>query len=439
MSDPLPGDGPGLASTRGVLQVEPRPDGAGKPHTVHSLPIAVLLLSALFTMGLWLARYPTWRIIAAGLLLATMVPQASSAFLTAQGGIRQSAAPLLATATHLLVAALTGGLRSPFLVAIIGPFTGVLQNYRWSRASKGALAAIGGGALAMALLPSAWFGPQVSEPALSLLTALILVAVATTNTELFVTMTRALSATHGEVDRARGQMAAQALARARELEQLSAQLSHELKNPLGAIKTLVQLSARDAGDAKSRDRLQVAEAEIERMSGILKEYLSFSRPFGKLRREPLELGALADEVILILGLQAANAGIALRRQGDARIEADPRHLKEALFNLVANALEATPRGGNVQIEIGARDGSVRISVRDSGRGMPKDVLERVGTPFFTTREQGTGLGVALARAAFVQHGGALEYASAEGQGTTALGTLPIRFRNGRSDAAPAAG
>ncbi|HEY6100192.1 MAG TPA: ATP-binding protein, partial [Anaeromyxobacter sp.] len=97
-----------------------------------------------------------------------------------------------------------------------------------------------------------------------------------------------------------------------------------------------------------------------------------------------------------------------------------------------------PRGGTVQVEIGEQDGAVRVSVRDSGRGMPRDVLERVGTPFFTTREQGTGLGVAMARAAFVQHGGALEYASAEGRGTTALGTLPIRSRDGRGDGAPAA-
>lgn len=438
MSDPKPGDGLGLARTLDVAQLEPHLDAVGQ-RTAHSLPIAILAISVLFAIGLWLADYPTWRILAVGLLMVSMIPRALPASVFSRARIsRQSAAPLLATATHLAAAAMTGGLRSPFLVAIIGPFTGVLQNYGWSRASKGALAMIGAGALAMALLPSAWFGPQVSEPAFSLLTALILIAVAATNAGLFVMMSRALNAIHGEIDRAREQLAAQALARARELEQVGAQLSHELKNPLGAIKTLVQLSARDTRDDKSRERLRVAEAEIERMDGILKEYLSFSRPIEKLRREPLALGALADEVVLILGPQAAHAGVTLRRQGDARIEADARRLKEALFNLVANALEATPRGGSVRVEIAERDGAVRLSVRDSGRGMAKEVLERVGTPFFTTREQGTGLGVALARAVFVQHGGALEYESAEGRGTTALGTLPIQFRDGKSDGATAA-
>jgi len=119
----------------------------------------------------------------------------------------------------------------------------------------------------------------------------------------------------------------------------------------------------------------------------------------------------------------------LRRRGDARVDADPRRLKEALINLVANAVQATPRGGSVEIVINRRDSMVEVAVRDSGRGMPPDVLQKVGTPFFTTRQEGTGLGVALARAAFVQHGGALEYSSAEGHGTTATGTLPVSRRS----------
>jgi signal transduction histidine kinase len=418
---------------------EARLDQPALPRSAHAFPLAVLAVSVAFVLGLALAGYPTWRIVAAAALLASMIPRSSPASVLARVRIRErSLQPLVSTGTHLAIAALTGGLRSPFLLAIVGPFTGILQSYGWSRITKYTLALIGVSAAAMALLPAAWFGPVVSEPALSLLTAVILVAVAGTNTGLFVMMTRALDSIHGEIDRARGQLAAQALARARELEQLSAQLSHELKNPLGAIKTLVQLSARDASGEKARERLQVAEAEIERMNGILKEYLSFSRPLEKLRREPLDLGALADEVMLILGPQAAHAGVALRRRGDARVEIDGRRMKEALFNLVANALEATPRGGSVLVEIGERDGAVRVSVRDSGRGMPRDVLDRIGTPFFTTREEGTGLGVAMARAAFVQHGGALEYASTEGEGTTALGTLPTRPQEGRSDGAPAA-
>jgi len=422
-----------------VSPAPPAPPSAAGPASVHGLPAVVLGVSALFTGGLWLADYTTWRVVAAGLLLLSMTPRSRTASVPAHPGTaRPSLAPILSTATHLGVVALTGGLRSPFLVAVVGPFTGMLQNYGWSRASRAALGLIATAALAMGLLPSAWFGPPVAEPVWSLLTALTLVSVAVTNVWLFVVMTRALAAVQVEVDRGRAQMATQALARARELEQLSAQLSHELKNPLGAIKALVQLSARDAGDDRSRERLRVAGAEIERMDGILREYLTFARPFGKLQPEPASLGALADEVLLLLGTQAAGAGVSLRRQGEAHLEVDARCLKEALFNLVANGLAATPPGGTVQVEIAEAGPTALLSVRDTGRGMAPEVLERVGTPFFTTREQGSGLGVALARAAFVQHGGSLEYASAPGQGTIATGTLPRRFRNGRGDGAAAA-
>jgi len=166
------------------------------------------------------------------------------------------------------------------------------------------------------------------------------------------------------------------------------------------------------------------------MEEILKEYLSFSRPIQVLRPQVVSLGALADDVVSAMEGRAANARVALRRRGDAAVEADSRKLKDALFNLLGNALEATPAGGTVEVQIEEADQTVRISVRDSGRGMPKEVLERLGTPFFTTREEGTGLGVAVARAAFTQHGGSLVYASEPGRGTTALGTLPLRNSNG---------
>jgi len=191
----------------------------------------------------------------------------------------------------------------------------------------------------------------------------------------------------------------------------------------------VELAARDPADPTSREGLYVARTEIDRMRSILQEYLSFSRPFEQVSCEPVDLGALSDEVLQLFGPNAERSGVALRRRGDARLEADPRRLKEALINLVANAVQATPRGGSVEIAIDWRHTTVEIAVCDSGRGMPPEVLEKVGTAFFTTRTEGTGLGVALARAAFVQHGGALEYSSVQGRGTTATGILPISRRN----------
>jgi len=389
--------------------------------------LVVAVVSAAWVIGLALAQYPPWRVVAAGALFAAI---AVSNIVAARSRYK-SFVPWVPLVGLLAISSVTGGLRSPFFFAVMGPLLVLPSMLPWRGLMAAAVALVAGGALAISLMPAAWRGPTVSDPAWTVMTVLTVLTVMTIATSHAAGVNRTLHASRCQIDRSNELMAHQAFSRARELEQMSAQLSHELKNPLGAIKTLVQLSARDVTDAKSRERLRVAETEIERMNCILKEYLSFTRPFEKLRSEPVELGALVDEVLQLLGPGAAGSGVSLRREGEARVEVDPRRLREALVNLVANALEATPRGGSVEVAIAQRSLAVEVAVRDSGRGMPPEVLEKVGTPFFTTREQGTGLGVVLARAAFVQHGGALQYTSAEGRGTIATGILPLpRRENG---------
>jgi signal transduction histidine kinase len=110
--------------------------------------------------------------------------------------------------------------------------------------------------------------------------------------------------------------------------------------------------------------------------------------------------------------------------GPTPVQGDPRRLKEALINLVANAIEATPNGGSVRVRVRGVGGDVALEVKDSGRGIAPEDLERLGTSFFTTRPNGTGLGVVLAQGVITQHGGSLAYASTVGHGTTATIMLP---------------
>jgi len=156
-------------------------------------------------------------------------------------------------------------------------------------------------------------------------------------------LTRTIGDSACQLGRAREEVVYRAVARAREMEQIGLKLSHELKNPLAAIKGLVQLSARAACDPDSAEQLHVVAAEVDRMESILKEYLSFSRPLESLQPQRMALGALADEVLSLMDARAASAGIALRRRGDAIIEADPRRLKDALFNLVATLSKRPPK------------------------------------------------------------------------------------------------
>jgi signal transduction histidine kinase len=209
---------------------------------------------------------------------------------------------------------------------------------------------------------------------------------------------------------------------------LGAKVAHELKNPLTGVKALVQLGLRNPAESPSHARLAIVEKEIARMQELLNGYLSSSRPLDEVRPARVELGPLVSDALLLLSGRASEGRMRLIARGDATVEADPRRLKEALLNLVANAIEATPPGGEVLIEVRPSNAHAEIVVSDTGHGMAPETLRRVGTPYFTTREGGTGLGVVLARSVFAQHGGSLRYESEPGKGTIARATLPSRAK-----------
>jgi signal transduction histidine kinase len=331
----------------------------------------------------------------------------------------------------------SGGLHSPLLPAFVAALPLRLFRTGWTSATKGFWAATALGVALVAVLPRAVTGPPVMDAAYWVVVAGSVGVVAVATVLYVALLTRIGHESVREASRAREELMLQAIARARDLEQLGAKLSHELRNPLSAIKTLVQLSARAATDPESRERLEVVESEIRRMQQVLEDYLSFSRPLETLRTEDLRVSVVANDVVALLSGRAADAGVSLRCHGEGRVVGDPLRLKEALLNLVVNALQASPRGGRVEVEIAEEEDAVRVRVRDTGRGMAEDVLTRIGTPFFTTREEGTGLGVALARRTMVRHGGSLEYASRPGEGTVATVTLPPAAR--RTDGARARG
>jgi signal transduction histidine kinase len=227
------------------------------------------------------------------------------------------------------------------------------------------------------------------------------------------------------MDRLRDERLQEALAQARRLQSVGAKVAHELKNPLAAIKGLVQLVGRSATDPRAVERIGVVETEIDRMEVILKEYLSYARPLEDLVPTPVRLPELVSDVIAVLSARAETGGVRLESVGDAPIiEADRRRLKEALINLVSNALEATPKGGRVTVALAADGDGASVTVTDTGRGISPADLARVGQSFFTTREGGTGLGFVLAKSAVEQHGGTIEVTSEVDRGTTVRAWLP---------------
>lgn len=389
---------------------------------------ALVHVAVLATIAL--AGYPAWRVWAIGGLylgLALVQRIFISRAMREERCVEAGFIGMNVSAQLFVVvcAGLTGGLYSPFVPSLLLPsivsllFFGPIAASRWIALTNGLLV------VAMASLPDGFAGPQLtgSYYAIALLLGLgwSLFMLHTLATKL------ATAASHAGDSYAclREERVAEAEAQLRRLQSVGAKVAHELKNPLASIKGLCQLVARAPESERTQERLVVVASEISRMQTILNEYLSFSRPLEDLHPESFDLTALARDVLDVLAGRADQAGVVLSLDGTPTpVQGDPRRLKEALINLVANAIEATPSGGTVRVRVRTAPGTITLEVRDSGRGIAPEDLERLGTSFFTTRPNGTGLGVVLAQGVITQHGGSLSYASTVGHGTTATITLP---------------
>ncbi len=395
------------------------------------------------------AGYPAWRIASLALpaaaqqletwMLARYDPRAcvkacgnADAARWAWSTVRHQLSVFVTTTAAVAV---TGAVHSPLLVTMVTAYLAALIMAGDRRETRLLLGATGSAVCALALLPRALSGPDLSRPFHAALVVLSVLGVGA----LLAPLHSATRRMGQDLSRAREEMASEALARARCLEQIGTKVAHELKNPLTAVKALVQLGVRNESEAPSHERLQVVEREVARMQEILADYLSFTRPLQEVRPQRTELGPLVADALLALSARADLGLVQLTSRGDATAEVDPRRIKEAILNLVANGIEATGPGGAVAIEIRSSGDQAEITVRDTGRGMPAETLNRLGTPFFSTREEGTGLGVVLARSVVAQHGGTLRYESEPGKGTTATLTLPARLPSRCRDAARAAG
>jgi signal transduction histidine kinase len=200
---------------------------------------------------------------------------------------------------------------------------------------------------------------------------------------------------------------------------IAAQITHEVRNPLSSIGLNAEmLEEETSGEARKLARAIVKE--VDRLTEITEEYLRFARlPRPKLERE--DLGELLKSLVAFMHQELEGRGVTV----DARIEpslppvaADEHQLRQALLNLLRNAVEAMRNGGRLTLTAARVDGFVELTIGDTGEGIEPDHLAKIFDPFFSTKEGGTGLGLALTQQIIVEHGGRIDVRSEPGRGTT---------------------
>jgi len=217
---------------------------------------------------------------------------------------------------------------------------------------------------------------------------------------------------------------------------LAATVAHEVNNPLFGILTYARLTLKEVekGPAGSRaemvEQLHIIERESKRCGDIMRNLLTFARQ-APSHRESNDLNTLVGRALVLVRHQAELLGIDLRSRLDGNlppVSCDAGQIQQVVLVLLVNATEAMPRGGVLEVatEMDAAAGEARIRVRDTGSGIPPEVLAQIFDPFFTTKEdqQRTGLGLAVARSIVEQHGGQIAVESTPGQGTEFVVALP---------------
>jgi signal transduction histidine kinase len=344
----------------------------------------------------------------------------------------------LGTLHYVVGVANTGGLASPLLLAGLPmlAMAGIVLEHRRHRTIFTALVAfsfllLSAGRSAVVFTPKLLFAADgatlthcVFAGITSIMATLALIHIGAGITRAYTEVVYDLAARQEEICEEGEDLA-------RSLEGMAARVAHEVKNPLASIKALSSLEAKRAADPQTAERLGVIALEADRLRDVVDGFLSFSKQASSLKLGEVKPHDVAHEIAVLLEGRTAETGVAVEPCGDdaLSIVADGRKLRQALLNLVLNAVQASPAGTSVRIAVARRcDDTARIQVIDRGEGMSPDVLERIRRPHYSTRQGGSGLGLAVARSIVEQHGGTLELTSKKGAGTTATITLPLETR-----------
>lgn len=218
------------------------------------------------------------------------------------------------------------------------------------------------------------------------------------------------------------------------LAELAGGFIHEIKNHLSTLGLNLQLLAEDFQEPENQrerralERVQRLQGECQRLVDVANDFLRFAR-IQELNKKPTSLAKIIEEMIDFFTPTAKSANVEIKSFVSADLPPVPldRELfKQALLNLMLNAEQAMPEGGEITIQAAAETGSICLHLIDTGKGIAKEVVGKIFQPFFSTRQGGHGLGLPTTRKIIEAHGGAIEVQSEIGRGTKFTIRLPIQ-------------
>lgn len=221
--------------------------------------------------------------------------------------------------------------------------------------------------------------------------------------------------------------------------ELATYIAHEIRNPLFAIGGFANSLLRSSSlDESAREKVSIVLEESKRLDGILKSILNFARPTGA-REGRMDLNQVVRDTMDLMrfGCERRNISLELSLNRDiAKAKADPELIKQSLINLVKNAMEAMPEGGTLTVRTFMNEKYVYLEVEDNGRGIPVEIRDKVFNPFFSTKDKGSGLGLAMTKKILEDLGGHVELVSQEGKGTRVTLALPPVLAVGAENGEP---
>lgn len=209
--------------------------------------------------------------------------------------------------------------------------------------------------------------------------------------------------------------------------ELAAGIAHEIRNPMTALKGFIQLLE---GSIKSEHEMyyQVITSELQRIDSIINEFLILAKPQAK-RFQEKDIKQIMKETVDLLNAQAVLHNVQFITSFENKLPlifCEPNQLKKVFINIIKNAIEVMPDGGNILIKINQTENNqIRISIRDEGMGIPEEKIKKLGEPFYTTKERGTGLGLMVSYRIIEEHQGTVQIESEIGKGTTFTIILPL--------------